>query len=377
MLVHPNGGRYWRFDYRFAGKRKSLALGTYYPDMSLAQARRALDSAREHLEAGRDPSQEKQIGKLKARIAAENTFRAIGDEFLEKLRKEGRAASTLKKMEWMLGQAYIVIGPRPIASIEAPEVLLILRKAETRGRRETARRLRSTIGAVFRYAIATARATNDPTYALQGALARPIAKNRAAVTDPAGFGALLRAVDGFDGQVTTRSALKLMALLYPRPGELRAAEWDEFDVDRAEWIIPATRTKMRRPHRFPLPQQALAILHEMRQVTGDGKLVFPGLRSPLRCISENTMNAALRRLGYSKDEATPHGFRATFSTMANESGLWNQDAIERALAHIESDDVRRAYLRAEFWEERVRMAQWWADLCDDLRQQVRVKVVAA
>jgi integrase len=297
LLVHPNGGRYWRFDYRFAGKRKSLALGTY-PDLSLLQARRARDSARELLEAGKDPCLEKQIGKLKARIAAENTFQAVGEEFLEKLRREDRAASTLKKMEWLLAQANTVIGPRPITSIEAPEVLLILRKAESRGRRETARRLRSTIGAVFRYAIATARATNDPTYALQGAIARPIVSHRSAITDPARFGALLRAIDGFDGQVTTRSALKLMALLFPRPGELRAAEWNEFDLDRAEWVIPATRTKMRRPHRVPLPQQALAILQEMHEITGDGKLVFPGLRTPFRCISENTMNAALRRLGY-------------------------------------------------------------------------------
>jgi integrase len=246
-------------------------------------------------------------------------------------------------------------------------VLAALQKVERRGRHETARRLRSTIGSVFRYAVATARADNDPTFALRGALTTPVVKPRAAVTDPRAFGALLRAIDGFDGQPTTHAALKLMTLLFPRPGELRMAEWSEFDLDDAVWTIPATRTKMRRAHRVPLSRQAVAILKALGEVTGNGRLVFPCVRTVARPISENTLNAALRRLGYSKDQATAHGFRATASTLLNESGKWNADAIERQLAHVENNDVRRAYARGEHWDERVQMMAWWADYLDSLK----------
>lgn len=221
--------------------------------------------------------------------------------------------------------------------------------------------------AVFRYAVATARAESDPTFALKGALARPNVKPRPAITDKKAFGALLRAIDGFRGQPETCAALKLMALLAPRPGELRLAHWREFDLDTAAWTIPAERMKMRREHRAPLPRQAVAILRELHGLTGRGDLVFPSIRTAARPISENTLNAALRRMGYAQDEMTAHGFRATFSTIANESGKWNRDAIERALAHVEGNAVRRAYLRAEYWDERVAMAQWWADTLDTLR----------
>lgn len=240
------------------------------------------------------------------------------------------------------------------------DVLAALQKVERRGRHETARRLRSTIGSVFRYAVATTRADNGPTFALRGALTTPVVKPRAAVTDPRAFGALLRAIDGFDGQPTTHAALKLMALLFPRPGELRMAEWTEFDLDAAVWTIPAMRTKMRRVHRVPLPRQAVPILKALGEVTGNGRLVFPCVRTTARPISENTLNAALRRLGYSKDQATAHGFRATASTLLNESGKWNADAIERQLAHVENNDVRRAYARGEHWAERVQMMTWWS-----------------
>jgi len=238
---------------------------------------------------------------------------------------------------------------------------------EIRGRHESARRLRSTIGGVFRYATATARAENDPTIALQGALTRPTVNHRAAVTDPTSLGALLRAVEGFEGQPATHAALKLIALLFPRPGELRGAEWSEFDLEAAVWTIPAARTKMRRIHRVPLPRQAVAVLEKLKLITGNSKLAFPGTRTAFRSISENTLNAALRRLGYSKDEATSHGFRATASTLLNECGKWNPDAIERQLAHVEGNDVRRAYARGEHWDERVEMMQWWADHLDTLR----------
>lgn len=239
-------------------------------------------------------------------------------------------------------------------------VLKCLRKVEAKGNYETARRLRAKIGAVFRYAIANGVAETDPTYALRDALIRPTVTSRAAIIDPKALGGLLRAIDGFEGQMTTRIALRLLALLAQRPGELRHATWEEFDLGNAVWSIPAERMKMRRTHRVPLPDAALALLSELRELTGSGRYLFPSLRSVARPMSENTLNGALRRMGYGGDEMTAHGFRATFSTLANESGLWNPDAIERALAHVEANEVRRAYARGEHWDERVRMADWWA-----------------
>jgi integrase len=239
---------------------------------------------------------------------------------------------------------------------------------EARGRLETARRLRSKIGEVFRYAVATGRAENDPTGALKGALAAPIVKHRAAIVEPKAFGGLLRALAAYQGAPETAAALKLLPLTLARPGELRAAEWAEFDLDAAVWSIPAGRMKMKRPHRVPLAPQAIAVLRELKELTGDGKFLFPSFRSRSRCMSENTINAALRRLGFTKDEMTGHGFRASASSILNESGLWNPDAIERQLAHVDNNSIRRAYARADFWEERVKMMAWWADKCDQLQR---------
>lgn len=365
LWVRPNGAKVWRFAYRFGGKQKSLSLGPY-PLITLADARKARDDAKRHLVNGEDPSEIKRQRKA-AQAAETETFRIIAAEYVKKLRREGRAETTIAKIEWLLTFAYPKLGNRPIRDITAPEVLKALRVVEMRGRHESARRLRSTIGSVFRYAVATARADTDPTFALKDALIRPIVTPRAAVTDPKALGALLRAIDGFDGQPATHAALKLMALLFPRPGELRAAEWAEFDLEKAVWTIPAGRTKTRRPHQVPLPKQAIAILEKLHPITGFGRLVFPSVRTVLRPISENTLNAALRRLGYSKDEATVHGFRATASTLLNESGKWNADAIERQLAHVESNDVRRAYARGEHWNERVQMMTWWANYLDKLK----------
>lgn len=219
---------------------------------------------------------------------------------------------------------------------------------------------------MFRYAIATARAETDPTYSLRGALAQVKSTPRAAITDPQRFGALLRAIDAFDGQPSTRIALQLLTLLFPRPGELRLAQWPEFDLQRALWTIPASRMKMRRAHRMALPRQALELLSSLRLISS-GNFLFPSVRSSSRPISDGTLNAALRRLGYTKDEATGHGFRATASSLLNESGKWHPDAIERQLAHIEGNSVRAAYARGEHWDERVSMMQWWADYLDQLR----------
>ncbi len=370
LFVTPAGVRLWRLKYRFAGKERSLSIGPY-PAVTIKMARKACEEAKAQLAAGVDPSQAKRTAKLEAQAATLHTFQVIAEEYIAKLVRENRAGRTLAKVEWLLSLAKDSIGHRPVRDISAADVLEALRKVESRGRHETAKRLRSTIGAVFRYAIATARAENDPTFALKGALTRPVVRSRPAITEKRALGALLRAIDGFDGQPTTCAALKLLALLAPRPGELRLAHWREFDLDAGIWTIPAARMKMRREHRVPLPRQAIAVLRELHAITGAGELVFPSIRTASRPISENTLNAALRRIGYAKDEVTSHGFRATFSTLANESGKWNPDAIERALAHVESSNVRRAYLRADFWDERVAMAQWWAELLDELRAMGR------
>ncbi|MCG5234211.1 tyrosine-type recombinase/integrase [Xanthobacter oligotrophicus] len=364
LLVNPNGSRLWRLKYRFEGKEKLLALGAY-PIVTLAKAREKRDEAKGLLADGIDPAKSRRESRIAAVATSGNTFRLVAGEYLDKLRREERAPATLAKVEWLLSFAYGDLGERPISEIAAAEVLAVLRKVEQRGRRESARRLRSTVGSVFRYAIATARAENDPTFALRGALVAPKVKHRAALIGTVQLGAFLRAIDSFDGQVTTRTALALLPLLFPRPGELRAAEWVEFDLDRALWTLPAARMKMRRPHRIPLPTQAVALLRELHLHTGAGRLVFPSVRSTVRSISENTLNAALRRMGYTTDEVTAHGFRATASTLLNESSLWNADAIERQLAHEDADAIRRAYARGEHWEERVRMMQWWADKLEE------------
>jgi integrase len=246
-------------------------------------------------------------------------------------------------------------------------VLAVLKGVEARGRLETARRLRSTIGEVFRLAIATGRAENDPTAALRGAIASPVVRHRAAIIEPKGFGQLLRAIQGYEGAPETKAALQLLALTFARPGEVRAAEWSEVDLEAGIWSIAAHRMKMRRPHRVPLAPQTLALLRHIQLISGDGRFLFPSARPGDRCMSEVTLNAALRRLGYGPDQMTPHGFRSAASSMLNESGLWHADAIERQLAHVDADSVRRAYARADFWEERVRMMAWWADRLDEWR----------
>lgn len=372
VLVRSGDARYWRMDYRWAGKRRTLALGVY-PSVSLAEARGKRDQAKKLLASGVDPSAQRKLERLAAKSAADNTFRLISGEWLAKLAREGRAGATLGKVRWLLELAYPEIGERPVAAITPPELLNVLRKVEARGHYETARRLRSTCGQVFRYAIATGRAERDPSADLRGALTAPKVKHRAAVTDPKATGAMLRAIDGYDGQPITLAALRLAPLLFVRPGELRRAEWSEFDLDGAEWKIPASKMKMRLPHRVPLSRQAVAILRDLRGITGGGRYLFPSVRTTVRPMSENTLNAALRRLGYSKDEATAHGFRSTASVRLNEIGRWNSDAIERQLAHQEANSVRRAYTHAaEFWAERCEMMQVWADQLDQWREGAQI-----
>lgn len=368
LWITPDGAKRWRLAYRFAGKQKALALGVY-PAIGLKEAREAKDDAKGLLAEGCDPSKAKQAYNSAKAFAIANTFDSIAEELIGKKRREGRADRTLAKIEWLLSLARPSLGSRPVSEITAAEILGTLRTVEARGRLETARRLRATLGEVFRYAVATARAENDPTGALKGALTAPTVTHRAAIVDPIAFGALLRAMaDDTGGAPETRAALELLALTFVRPGELRAAEWSEFDLDAAVWTIAAEKMKMRRPHRIPLAPRAVAILKDLRTIASGSNYVFPSVRTGARPMSENTINAALRRLGFSKEEMTGHGFRAAASSMLNECGLWNADAIERQLAHVDNDSVRRAYHRADYWEERVRMMTYWADCCDAMRR---------
>ena len=371
LWVMPEGGKYWRMAYRFDGKQKLLALGTW-PLFTLKEAREARDKAKKDLAAGRDPGQQKKLERLEAEAAATHTFAALTAEFLAKKIGEEKAATTMRKLEWLTGLALPALGPRPVASITAPEVLAVLRTVEARGRHETAGRLRAVVGEIFRYAIATGRAETDPTFALRGALIVPKETHRAAIIEPIAFGALLRSIEDYEGTPEVVAALKLLALTFVRPGELRNAAWSEFDLPAGLWIIPAGRMKMKRTHRVPLAPQTVAVLKGLHAITGRGALLFPSVRSPARCMSENTINAALRRLGYGKEDMTGHGFRAAASSMLNESGKWNADAIEAQLAHVENNAIRRAYARADFWEERVRMMAAWADKLDALRRGAEV-----
>lgn len=371
LWIQPSGSRLWQFAYRYAGRQKQMAFGPY-PEVPLAEAREKRAAARKLLRDNIDPGEVRREQRAQ-RPKPGTTFKEVAIEFIDKLRREKLAAVTIAKKEWLLEFAYPTLGHRIVSEIKPIDVLTILREQEERGCFETARRLRSTIGAVIRYAIATVRAEADPTTLLRDALTKPTVTHHAAVTDPNLFGAMLRAIDGFNGLQTTLAALKLMALLFPRPGDLRVAQWREFDLPGCVWTIPAERTKMRREHKTHLAPQAVDILVELQKVTGRGAFVFPGLKRATRPMSENTLNAALRRLGYAEDEATAHGFRATASTLLNESGLWNADAIERQLDHMERKEVRRTYARGQYWEERVRMMIWWAEYLDQLRGTFRLK----
>jgi len=384
IQVEPNGSRLWRLGYRYQNKQKLLALGAY-PEIGLKEARAARDAARAQLRDGIDPAVQKRLDKLAAASAAAATFEVIVSELIDKKRAEGKALRTLEKLRWLYDIAKPALGERPIADIAPPEILAVLRKVEAKGQRETAKRLRAVIGEAVRYAIATGRATTDPTYSLRGALTAPVVKHRAAIVEPVPFGGLLRAIDDYPGQPVTKAALQLMALLFQRPGELRQAEWVEFDLDKGIWTIPASRMKMRKPHVVPLPRQATEIIKGLIPLTGAGKLLLPGYgisggegrKIEQRPLSENTLNGALRRLGFSSEEMSAHGFRAAASTMLNEAGLFSPDAIEAALAHQDADAVRRAYARGRFWDERVRMAEWWANYLDELRAGGKVITLKA
>ena len=363
LLVNPNGSQWWRLKYRFEGKEKLLSLGVY-PHISLQQARSQRDEAKKAVANGIDPSAKRQAEKT----ATANTFEAVAREWLA-LQEGKLAAATYAKAVWTLETlVFPYIGSRPVAKLTASDVLKMLKRIEGRGTHETAHRTRQRCSQVFRYAVQTERAEHDVTIALRGALKPVVSEHHAAITEPARVGELLRAIDGYGGHIVTAYALKLAPLLFVRPGELRHAEWPEFDLDGHEphWRIPAEKMKMGEQHVVPLSKQALVLLRELHPLTGRGSFVFPSLRSGSRPMSENTVNAALRRLGYTSDEMTGHGFRSLASTNLNEQG-YHPDIIELQLAHAERNNVRASYNKAQRLPERRKMMQAWADYLDGLR----------
>jgi len=363
--VTATGRRYWRMKYRYGGKEKLLAFGVF-PDVSLSEARKRRDVARELLRDGRDPSAERKQQKLaQAAAATADTFASVARDWMA---MHDVAEVTANKTRWLV-ESFLIphLGQRPIAAITPRELLTVLRGIEATGKLETANRAKVKAGQIFRYALIEGKVELDPTPSLRGALKTPKVKHHAAITNPAKIGELLRAIDGFSGQPTTMYALRFAPLVFVRPGELRKAVWAEFELERAMWTIPAERMKMKAAHLVPLSKQAVAILRELHSLTGHGQYLFPSIRSGRRAMSENTINAALRRLGYASNEMTGHGFRSMAATRLNEMG-WRGDAIERQLAHAESNKVRDAYTSAaQYLPERTKMMQAWADYLDGLR----------
>lgn len=373
LEVSPAGGKLWRFKYRFEGKEKRLAVGKY-PDTGLKEARERRDAARKLVANGVDPGEvrkDKKAAKVAEAANAAATFEAVAREWFAKFSPgwvPSHGGRILRRLEV---DVFPWIGARPVGEVSPPEILSALRRIEGRGALETAHRALQNCGQVFRYAVATGRATSDPSRDLRGALPPVKERHHPSITEPKAIGALLRTVEGYAGAFVTKCALRLAPLVFVRPGELRRAEWGEFDLDAAEWRIPAERMKSRAPHLVPLSKQSLAVLRDLHPLTGNGRYVFPGARSTTRPMSENTVNGALRRLGYGKDELTGHGFRSMASTLLNEQG-WHRDAIERQLAHGERDTVRAAYNYAEHLPERRKMMQAWADHLDRLRDGAQV-----
>lgn len=368
LQIHPNGSKYWRFKYRFGGKEKLLALGVY-PDIGLKEAREKRDKARTLLANETDPGAAKQQAKQARKEAAANSFEAMAQLWLETIAPNIKQKSLEKHQKFLDQDVYPSIGSRPVSEITAPDLLAIIKRIDSRGANDIARRVHSMCGRIFRYAVGHGMCQRDPSRDIELAdiLGEARTKHHASITNPKEAGALLRAIDGFTGAFTTRCAMRLAPFVFVRPGELRHAEWSEFDLDKGEWRIPASKMKMKEQHIVPLSKQAVAILREIQPLTGAGRFVFPGERTTSRPMSENTINGALRRLGYTKDEMTGHGFRSMASTLLHELG-YPHAVIERQLAHGERNKVAAAYNYAEYLPDRRKMMQEWADYLDKLKQ---------
>lgn len=369
LAIQPNGSRLWKFKFRVQGREQKLSFGRY-PQITLKEARARRDEAKLELMRGGDPARRRREEKIAASMRADNSFESVAEEYVDKCEAEGLAPATIKKARWFLEKLRPKLGKRPIAEITPHELLYVLKKFESAGHRETARRARSFASRVFRYAVATVRADTDPAQVLRGALIAPVVRHYAAITDPKKLGGLLLAIDRYEGLFITRFALQIAPHVFVRPGELRHADWDEIDLEANVWRIPAGRMKARKPHAVPLSRQVKALFEELGSITGKSGYVFASMHARDRPMSENTINAALRRMGYSGDEMTAHGLRATASTLLNESDEFSSDAIERALAHNDTNAVRAIYHRGQHWQERVRMAQWWSDYLDRLKDEI-------
>ncbi|WP_338548961.1 tyrosine-type recombinase/integrase [Roseovarius phycicola] len=365
LLVKPGGGKLWQQKYRFLGKEGLLSHGQY-PAVSLAQARKKREDAKELLAEGRDPSVQKKLDRIAAETQARTTFKLIAEEHLANMEDRRLAPTTLTKNNWLLMRLAEPLHKRPISEISSAEVLHLLQQVERSGRRETAIRLRSILSGVFRLAIVTLRAESDPTEPLKGALRPPKVVNRPAITDENAFGALLRDIEEFPGYYVTIAALKFQILTMVRPGEVRGATKHEIDRVERKWTISQDRMKMRREHVVPLSDQAFEIVVALWPEVEGVELLFPSVMSNRRQLSNNTLNSALRRMGYQKDEVTAHGFRATASTILNSRGF-DPEVIEAALAHQDKNEIRRTYNRATYFDQRVELMQTWADLVDEFR----------
>jgi len=364
LLVTPAGGKYWRFKYRFGGKEKQLALGVS-PEVSLAEAREKRDKARKMIADNIDPGIVKQASKRATLLASENSFQAVALEWYGKFSTQWVASHGDRTLRRLEKDVFPWIGKRPINEIKAPELLIVLRRIENRGAIETAHRIQQICGQVFRYAIATGRGERDISADLRGAIPPTRKRHYATIVEPKKIAELLCAIQTYEGYFVTKCALQLAPLFFVRPGELRQAEWEEFNFETNEWRIPAEKMKMKTTHIVPLSTQALNILKELQTYTGHSPYVFPSIRTLRRPMSNNTVLGALRRLGYGTDEMTGHGFRSMASTLLNEQG-WNRDAIERQLAHAERNNIRAAYNYAEYLPERRKMMQHWADYLESL-----------
>ena len=371
LLVQPAGARYWRFKYRYGGKEKTLALGVY-PEVSLKAARKKHQAARDRLAEGIDPGAVRKVEKLSRNIAAAESFAALAAEWVE-VRLADKAEATKKRNESILAN-YLTpwLGSRPISDITPQELLAALKRAETSGTLDSAHRARQIAGQIFRYAVVTGRCGRDPSGDLKGALKPRQKEHRAAITDPVEVGRLLLAMVGFEGTPVVRAALLLSPLLFQRPAEIRAMAWAEINWEARQWEIPADKMKMRQPHIVPLSKQALALLREIEPLTVHrGRYVFPSARGASRCLSDNAVRVALRTLGYSKEQMTPHGFRATARTLLDEVLGYRVDWIEHQLAHAVKDANGRAYNRTSHLEGRAKMMQGWADYLDKLKAQAK------
>lgn len=369
LEIAPSGGKWWRLKYRFGGKEKRLSLGVY-PDVPLKSARSKRDDTRTLLADGVDPGAQRKAEKQAKAVEGSNTFEALAREWMATRGKEWTESYASKTKSALERHAFPAIGSKPISEISAPDLLALLRVIENRGTVDMAHRISQHCGAVFRFAIATGRAVSDPVPSLKGSLATVKQEHYAALTDPAEFAELLRAIENYRGDVTTKAAMQLLALTFQRTKEVRFAEWSQFDLQGALWRIPAEVMKMREAHIVPLSWQAVAVLEELKPLTGQGRLVFPSSVSRERPISENTVVYALGRMGY-KGRMTGHGFRSVASTLLNEQG-YRHDVIERQLAHAERNAVRAAYNRAEYLPERKVMMQDWANYLDKLKAGAEV-----